>query len=257
MADEEYEYQYDASETSTFLIELDLSTLNGIKREVPNKKYGNRRKAAATEADEDEDDRDGNDEEAADLNEPLPEASSRPPKGVNNNLQILELDSVNPMVAYKGNFYSCAWHDMIGTNMFYSLPHQGIEHTPVRQTRDYNLLGTSRVKIIGQRAKVYETTSARKRQRIDGDSSVRQNTEPTPNNGASQSDAEPHPAKANHATEAQEQADFLAKLMEIQRSRQTTSDGTSHVDRNQTATVDDSTIGGLQQNHYPDEKAVS
>lgn len=233
MEDEEFEYQYDAGQTSTILVELDLSTLNGIKRDLPPRKYGSRRKTAATGADEDEDEHDANDEDA-DINDTQPEVTEQRQKGITNSLQVLELDSPNPMVAYKGNFYSCAWHDMIGTNMFYSLPHQGIEHTPMRQTRDCNLLGTSRVKLVGQRAKAYETASARKRQRIDNDASVRQDTRATLSHGGSQSDAEPRPAKAHPATDAHEQADFLAKLMQIQRSRQTTSNGTSLVDRNDT-----------------------
>ena len=257
MADEEFEYQYDASETSTFLVELDLSTLNGIKRDMPNRKYSNRRRKAAAEVEEDEEERDANDEDDADFDETRPESSEHRQRGVNNTLQFLDLASSNPMVAYKGNFYSCTWHDMIGTNMFYSLPHQGIEHTPERQTRAYNLLGTSRVKLVGQRAKVYETASARKRQRIDNDPPVRQNTKAALSHGGSQSDAEPRPAKPDSATDAQEQADFLAKLTEIQRSRQTTSDGTSLVDRNETTIVDAPAIGGHQENHYPDERAVS
>lgn len=255
MADDEYEYEYDTSQTSTFLVEVDLSTLNGIKRDIPVKKYGKRRKEAMNEANDDDEERDDNDDDDAAPDPTAREASGPPQPQANNSLQFLELDRLNPMVAYKGSFYSCAWHDMIGTNMFYSLPHQSIAHTPVRQTREYNLLGTSRVKLVGQRAKVYETTSDRKRQRIDDGPSVRQNANATPN---SQSDADPRPDKANPVAEVQEQANFLAKLADIQRSRQTTSDGTSLVDRDGPPILPaGQPPSASQQNDYAGEKAVS
>lgn len=254
MEHDEYEYQYDATDTSTFLVELDLSTLNGIKRDMPRKQYNKRRKKAGLGDDEDDEDRDDNVEEDDDVDEAMAgaaEARQKPDKG---NLQVLDFDSLNPIVAYKGNFHSCTWHDMIGTNMFYSLPHQGIAHLPLRSTREYSLLGTSRVKLIGQRAKVSERASARKRQRIGDEPLSSQQESP----GPGQSDNEPRHAKVDSARqEIQEQTSFLEKLMEIQRSRQATSSGTSLVDHRASADALEPTIEQHYQSQNLGERAVS
>jgi hypothetical protein len=209
MEDDEYEYQYDANETSTFLVELDLSTLNGIKRDAPKRRYAKRQRKDDIVLDEAEEPDDGNAEDEADLDQPLLAAPGAQATSSKDSLQILEGDSINPIVAYKGKFYSCTWHDMIGTNMFYSLPQQG-----VGTTRDYDLLGTSRVKLVGQRAKVTEKASSRKKQRV----------------GHETNSPVPGSAVDSAATERQEQIDFLAKLKAIQESRQTTSNGASLVD---------------------------
>lgn len=221
MADDEYEYQYDTNEPSTFLVELDLSTLNGIKREVPKRQYNKRRKKAAAGVDEDEEDRDCNLEDDVDHDQDTLAAAEQDSAKAKDTTQILEGDSLNPIVAYKGNFYSCTWHDMIGTNLFYSLPHQGIAHVPLRSTREYNLLGTSRVRLVGQRAKVTERPSARKRQRVDTESALT-----GPDDGQSKTEA----GHVKIDAEIQEQIDFLEKLKAIQRSHQATGHGTSLAD---------------------------
>ena len=255
MADDGYEYMYDTNETSTFLVELDLSTLNGIKRDVP-RPYYKRRKTARGDAEDDDEERVVVEDEA-DLDQPSPTVTEPPPKRA-KDLQILEGDSLNPIVAYKGNFYSCSWHDMIGTNMFYSLPHQGIDHVPMRSTRDYNLLGTSRVKLVGQRAKASETTASRKRQRVGTTAASKQNESTLLGSGVDQSDPEASPVPIDRApTELQEQTTFLQKLAAIQQARQTTSNGTSLVDHQVTSDVQASPPSGLTQTQSPSEMAVS
>jgi hypothetical protein len=69
-------------------------------------------------------------------------------------IQILELGSHNPVISYQNEVYSCTWSDMIGTNMFFAEHDEGIEVPPLRSTEDYDLLGISRVKLIGRKAKL-------------------------------------------------------------------------------------------------------
>ena len=67
-------------------------------------------------------------------------------------IQILELHSYNPIISYQNEVYSCTWSDMIGTNMFFG-KHDD-EADALRATDDYDLLGTSRIKLTGRKAKM-------------------------------------------------------------------------------------------------------
>jgi hypothetical protein len=256
MADDEYEYQYDTNESTTFLVELDLSTLNGIKREVPKRQYNKRGKKTAAGVNEDDEDLDGNDEDV-DRDQDVPTTAESGPAKAKGMVQILESDSLNPMVAYKGNFYSCTWHDMIGTHMFYSLPHQDIAHVPLRSNQDYNLLGTSRVKLVGHRAKVTERPSARKKQRLTTEiasrSKLHDSSFTSSDNGQSHTEAGP----ANVDADIQEQTDFMEKLKAIQKSREATSNGTSHVERLPASDGPGMAASDQHQNRIFEEKAVS
>ncbi|RMD40008.1 hypothetical protein DV735_g5125, partial [Chaetothyriales sp. CBS 134920] len=88
--DDEYEYQYDENETETFLVDLDLTSLNGP--------------LTATES-----------------------KTAEAGKGENHagKVEIVELASGNPLVRYGGQMYSCEWVDMIGTSMFFTRPSAG------------------------------------------------------------------------------------------------------------------------------------
>jgi hypothetical protein len=256
MADDEYEYLYDTNETSTFLVELDLSTLNGIKRDMP-RQYHKRRKYARSGADEDDEDGDGGVEDQADPDQTAPAAEASRPTRAKNDIQILEANSLNPIVSYKGNFYSCTWQDLIGTNMFYSLPHQGIEHVPLRSTRDYDLLGTSRVKLVGQRAKVSEKAASRKRQRVGTEAASKQNESTPPGSGTRQSETEAGTVKSDSMpVETQEQTAFLDKLMAIQSSRQRRT-GNNVVEHQALADASGSDPSDQVQARHAIEEAVS
>jgi hypothetical protein len=69
-------------------------------------------------------------------------------------IQVLELGSHNPVISYQNEIYSCTWSDMIGTNMFFSEHDEEMEADPLHSTEDYDLLGISRVKLIGRKAKL-------------------------------------------------------------------------------------------------------
>jgi hypothetical protein len=71
-----------------------------------------------------------------------------------SEIQILELQSYNPVISYQNEIYSCTWSDMIGTNMFFSEHDEERQADPLSATEDYDLLGTSRIKLIGRKAKL-------------------------------------------------------------------------------------------------------
>jgi TFIIIC subunit triple barrel domain len=72
----------------------------------------------------------------------------------NSEIQVLELESYNPVVLFQNEVYSCKWSDMIGTNLFFSEHDEEREMEPLRSTEEYDLLGTSRIKLIGRKAKL-------------------------------------------------------------------------------------------------------
>jgi hypothetical protein len=71
-----------------------------------------------------------------------------------SEIQILELQSCNPVISYENEIYSCTWSDMIGTNMFFSEHDDDMDVDLLCSTEDYDLLGTSRIKLIGRKAKL-------------------------------------------------------------------------------------------------------
>ena len=67
-----------------------------------------------------------------------------------NSVQILDFESPNPIVSYQNEVYSCTWSDMIGTNMFFTP-----QTDPWSESEEpVKLLGMSRVRLIGHKAKV-------------------------------------------------------------------------------------------------------
>ncbi|KIW41223.1 uncharacterized protein PV06_06798 [Exophiala oligosperma] len=225
-SDDEYEYEYDDNDTETFLVDLDLSTLNaktratvpgGQKPVVPAKRPADdsvsqtpdRLETAESPA---ENQVDGNDDLAT---QGTPKKSAV--EGDENDtsasgrwVQILDLPTTNPVVSYQGQVYSCMWTDMIGTNMFFTSP--GSMDKPLKHTDNYDLIGTSRIKLVAEQAKVVKHSMA------DGD-----NVDVNPTisgrilDGSSLGDFH----HSNPAINAQikKQASFLEKLMDVKRQR--------------------------------------
>ena len=136
-------------------------------------------------------------------------------------IQILELHSHNPVISYENEVYSCSWSDMIGTSMFFS-KHQEEPHTaPLRSTEDYDLLGTSRVKLIGRKATVLNKTRPRgsKRTSVAGEklSESLQDEEPEKMDGSSLGSL--HFRNPSRNKDLKRQAAFLETLMNVKRAK--------------------------------------
>jgi hypothetical protein len=203
MADNEYEYEYDTSEKSTFLVELDLTTLNGIKRESASRRQGRNRKRikknGAAEDDNDEDASADEDQEADEGGLGATNGGSKQSTGA--SLQILDLNTAEPFVAYKGEFYKCEWRDVIGTDIFFAPSHQEMASVPLRKTKDFQMMGTSRIRLIGSKARVFPKPQTRQKQRLQA----------AQHNGtAPKSSVSP-----TAASQAREQEEFLQRLEKI------------------------------------------
>ncbi|KMU92497.1 hypothetical protein CIHG_10332, partial [Coccidioides immitis H538.4] len=83
-----------------------------------------------------------------------------------NQIQIMELHSPNPIVSYQNQIFSCSWADQIGTDMMFSLPGDEDDTPALRQNRDFDLVSTTRVKILGQKAHLISGSSSSQAQRM-------------------------------------------------------------------------------------------
>ncbi|OCT46333.1 hypothetical protein CLCR_01275 [Cladophialophora carrionii] len=227
--EDEYEYEYDENETETFFVDIDLSSLNPGARpndgaiSMPRTVTPAKRKI------------DGSSTNTVNPDEPSPDTAGDPtgearvtpmqepqdtPAHVaasdqdrlqpfQSRVQILDLDSVNPIVSYQGEVYSCNWSDMVGTNMFFTYPETIDAAEALRSTDDYSLIGISRIKLVGHRAKIINRPT-------EGTEAVgdMKNGQPRDGNNALNSQSTDDGIR-------EKQASFLEKLREItQRQRE-------------------------------------
>ena len=136
-------------------------------------------------------------------------------------IQILELHSHNPVISYENEVYSCSWSDMIGTNMFFSKHQDDSNIAPLRSTEDYDLLGTSRIKLIGRKATALNKTRARgsRRALVAGEnlSEFLQDAEPEKVDGSSLGSL--HFSNPSRNRDLKRQAAFLENLMNVKRAK--------------------------------------
>lgn len=140
-----------------------------------------------------------------------------------SNVQVLDLHTRNPIISYQDHVYSCSWVDMIGTNMFFTQP--GISEDygvqPLLSTDEFDLLGTSTIKLVGHRAYMKKSSKKRARPEDDGEDYTN-NAERAE---LPQQDPEGRSlgtlTRSNPKKNAQikRQAAFLEKLMEIKDKR--------------------------------------
>lgn len=131
-------------------------------------------------------------------------------------IQFLDLHTGNPIVSFKGDAYSCAWTDMIGTNMFFSQPKETPLYDPEISTNDFDMIGISQIKLVGNPIKV---TS------IPQDAAASTTKTPTRNeasatplqSGKSLGTIRRSNAKVN--ADLRKQANFLEQLMNIKKNR--------------------------------------
>jgi hypothetical protein len=98
------------------------------------------------EADVDEEDEEGGEEEEQAADDDDGEVPERPTK-----VQILDLDTLNPIVSYDGHVYSCQWAENLGTEMLF-IAHDDNASLPILCTLPGNvdLLAMSSARIVPQ-----------------------------------------------------------------------------------------------------------
>lgn len=132
-------------------------------------------------------------------------------------IQFLDLHTGNPIVSFKGEAYSCTWVDLIGTNMFFSQAKETPLYDPEISTSDYDMVGTSRIKLVGNPIKV--TPIAQNTAAVSGAKTVSHNQmlDVPDKPGKSLGTIRRTSAKVN--ADLRKQASFLEQLMNVKRNR--------------------------------------
>lgn len=112
----------------------------------------------------------------ADINEAVHDNSEAPrapaiKASPANDIQILELHSHNPIISYQNHIYHCTWSDLVGTAMFFSKVEVGDGEDALLSTDDFRLINTSRIKLIGQKAKLIAKSGRKGRREAEEESS--------------------------------------------------------------------------------------
>ncbi|KAL4760481.1 TFIIIC subunit 6 family protein [Aspergillus foveolatus] len=169
--DSEWEYEYDDTETETFFLNLDLTTNHGPLR--PPRRRNDASASASisavttanpTPASSRPDDRD-----SAVVNSETDDAPSE-------RVQVLGLHTRNPIISYQNQIFSGAWADQIGTELFFAPPdttsaefnepgNAPAEITPLKHTKDFDLIAANSVKILGRKANLISSSSSAAEQR--------------------------------------------------------------------------------------------
>lgn len=214
---EGYEYQYDERETETFLVDLDLSSVNptampsNSRKAVNKSSHQNQNGHATRDPIEIHEGPSGEDEPGpgpAGNMEKMHRGRGRPKHPV-KSLQMLDLGIANPIVAYNDQVYDCSWTDMVGTNMFFDMPSGTSSTRSWLSGKDLTLTGTSRIKLVGHRAKLSKADSQkRKHGEMGEDPSTDGRGLPGFKSG-----------NAQNNIDTKKQADFLERLMDAKKRR--------------------------------------
>ncbi|KIW80169.1 hypothetical protein Z517_06784 [Fonsecaea pedrosoi CBS 271.37] len=260
--EDDFEYEYDDAETETFLVDIDLSSWNSnIKSNVPvppkpvtpaKRKLTN--SGPPTPGPDEPGAIEFTESGAEDAQEPRETPSRINRHGDDDthlpspsHLQILDLATANPIISYQGQVYSCMWADMVGTNMFFT--HTGVLDAAevLRSTDDYDLIGMSRIKLVGQAAKLLKKEKSSKGAGPDGQAV---------NNPAGASGEVPQ-AQHRQDDQMRKQAAFLEKLVKVKRDRGETDVVRTFVDDN-VASVDSAAVHETQRGDIqdPNEQVV-
>lgn len=151
--DDEWEYEYDENETEDYYVTLDLSAIATAVTTAPksNQQVSRlRQPTSGTEEAGDETDA------AAQQDDDTPNDNGTLSKDEESNvtpreqLQILDLDSDNPIVSYRGKLLSCHWGTSLGTDLFFAdadIPSDPA-HPPLRALSSFNLLGGGSARLV-------------------------------------------------------------------------------------------------------------
>lgn len=140
-----------------------------------------------------------------------------------DDIQILDLHGQNPVISYQNQIYYCTWSDMIGTAMFFSKAEAGTEEAALMSTNDFHLINTSRIKLLGQKAKLAGKPGRKRRRPLDDNSSyaicagIESEDDNSLANGKGLGEIRTSNPKTN--ADIKRQAAFLERLMDVKRAK--------------------------------------
>lgn len=203
-----------------FLVDLDLSTLHGTgkssaSRRTLGKSIQTRKSTSKHDSNALGQDRSESDELAATS---VTQSKDTQQNGIttgklSRGVQIIDIDTTEPIISYNDEIYACSWTDTVGTNLFFG-PVDDVSHTEAPLTAKYGaLLGASRLKLLGNRVTLSKAEN-KKRARIEGEDNQRTvDSQGEPESGASNLEGN---------NEIRQQIDFLRRLTDVKRRRQET-----------------------------------
>ena len=143
MDDDDWEYEYHDSDTDSFFLTLDLSSQGPLRP-----RHTTTTTTTTTE-----------DEHETDFARPLTTTESDHPSTSTDQLQILALHTLNPIISYQNQIFTCSWADLLGTELLFTSPQElDSESDSVLRGRDYDLLAANSVKILGRKANLISSS---------------------------------------------------------------------------------------------------
>jgi len=145
--DTEWEYELHPTQKETYYLTLDTSTLNPPTPPKAGRPPASKPRKSITKPISSSS---GNatTEPAHSSTTGQPTTPSEP----KDSVQILDLHSPNPLVRYKETLYSCTWTTDHGSSIYVS--RSGEVPGPLRKGRAVDVVGLSRVRLLGREAKV-------------------------------------------------------------------------------------------------------
>jgi len=141
----EWEYEYDPEETETYYVTLDLTS-----HLVPSQR--GKRKNTTSKSDKEVADK-RTDEVAEQLAKEADTANDETNQQhkFKHPIQIIDLQSDNPLIAYNKQLYSCHWATDVGTSVFLSAASENmdVELNPLRSFKTFDLVGTTSARLMG------------------------------------------------------------------------------------------------------------
>ena len=75
-------------------------------------------------------------------------------EGSDNRIQILDLHTENPIIAYQNQLFSCKWTSTIGTDLLLSAPDPDSDFPKLKEEQGFDVLAATGIKIVGQAAQL-------------------------------------------------------------------------------------------------------
>jgi len=146
--DNEWEYEYDETQTEDFYIPIDLSNVPSaqvpmnLERRLghPTMLKSRLRALNATRG------------QPPEMPETTADANSAQETPTMGEVQITGLHTSNPLIMYNGQLLSCEWTSTIGTDMFFTKPgtDADVTHQPLRSLPSVDLLSLGTAKLIAR-----------------------------------------------------------------------------------------------------------
>ncbi|CEJ62067.1 hypothetical protein PMG11_10579 [Penicillium brasilianum] len=217
----EWEYEYHETETESFYLNLDLSSVHGPIR-PPRRRQ---QEDTTTHAEEDglvsSIPPEASVENTTTTEAFTPLETTEPEALADERIQILGLHTCNPIVSYCDQLFSCTWADQIGTELIFAHPdaHPDISNStgqplpaPLLQGPSFELLAANSVKILGCKANITSSASSG----LVGETHTAAVTGPT---SADETQAPVTASVPRRAVQPSHQANFLARLQSIKAAR--------------------------------------